>query len=556
MPIKTNFLAFVLGLLVYICPNKILAQHQHDVYYVQLTNKQNTPFSLLRPHDFLSERSIARRKRQNIQLNESDLPINPAYIAQIESLGVAIEHSSKWLNAVAVLCPDANKRELIKKLPFVQYIKPLGYDRPIQNYKIYDRAVKDTSKLKESVYGWAENQNKMLQIHHLHNFGYKGEGQYIAIFDGGFEQAYRMVAFDSLFLNHRILGTYDIVEGDEWVYEASGHGTDVLGVMGGNMPYRLLGTSPNAGYFLFKTEDTKGEFWTEEFNWVVAAEKADSLGVDVINSSLGYTSFRDTAMNYKYKDLNGRTGIATIGADIATQKGMLVINSAGNEGRGSWRYIGVPADGFNVIAVGATNNLGFKAGFSSFGPTPDARIKPNLSAQGQDVFTASMFGFATKAISGTSFSAPILAGAISSLWSACPNKTNFELKFLLEKSASQWEKPDSLLGYGIPNFLASYLEAQDDFWVAYEQGQCFYNKKIASKQIKIIHSHQQPLPAQLSISDSWGTLVYQDELQFSPFGDFSQLIIPTQNLANGVYTIKINMDKKIFHIPFYQQQLY
>ena len=555
MEIKTRFITVCIGLLFYhFFPLSLSAQH--DVFYVQLTDKQNTPYSLLRPHDFLSERAIERRKKQHIQLNETDLPINPAYIQQIIDLGVSIEHSSKWFNAVAILCPDSAKRELVKKLPFVQYIKPLGYDRPVQKYRIYDKVVKDTSKLKPSVYGWAENQTKMLQIHHLHNFGYKGGGQYVAIFDGGFEQVYRMVAFDSLFLNHQILGTYDIVEGDEWVYESSGHGTDVLGVMGGNMPYRLLGTSPNSSYFLFKTEDTKGEFWTEEFNWVVAAEKCDSLGVDVINSSLGYTSFRDSTMNYKYKDLNGRTGIATRGADMATHKGIIVVNSAGNEGRGSWKYIGVPADGFNVIAVGATNNLGFKAGFSSFGPTPDGRIKPNLSAQGQDAFTASMFGFATKAISGTSFSSPILAGAISSFWSACPQKTNFELKFLLEKSASQWEKPDSLLGYGIPNFLAAYLEAQDEFWVACEQGECFYNQKIASQRIKIIHSHQQPKPQRLEILNKLGEIVSQYELEFSPLGEVSQLIIPTQGLENGVYSVRIFTDKDVYTLPFYQQQRY
>ena len=228
--LKISFCFIFLSIISLFIKNTLWSQP--DVYYVQLTDKQNTPFSLLRPHDFLSERAIARRKRQNIVLNETDLPLNPAYIEQIKALGVGIEHHSKWLNAVAILCADSTQRERVKKLPFVSSIYPLGYDRPVQKYRVFDRVVKDTSKLKPSIYGWAENQNKMLKIEHLHSFGYKAAGQYIAIFDGGFEQAYRMPAFDSLYLAHKILATYDIVEGDDWVYEASGHGTDVLGVMG------------------------------------------------------------------------------------------------------------------------------------------------------------------------------------------------------------------------------------------------------------------------------------------------------------------------------------
>lgn len=516
----------------------------YQVYCVELTDKDDTPYTLLRGHDFLSPRALERRYMQGIALDETDLPLVPAYLAQIEKLGAQITNRSKWLNAIAIYAPDSAMREQIKLLPFVRRIYPLGYYRKPQNSKIYRRIIRDTTALKPDYYGFGANQAYMLDAPRLHAAGFSGRGVHVAIFDGGFENVYRMPAFDSLYERNQILGTWDFVEGDEYVYEDSGHGTDVLSCMAANMPYLLVGTAPDASYYLFKTEDTKGEFWIEEFNWVAAAERADSLGVDIINSSLGYTSFRDTTMNYKYaEDLDGKTTIAARGADIAVLKGIVVVNSAGNEGNKKWHYIGTPADGYNVLAVGATRYDGTKAAFSSVGPTADGRVKPNLSAQGQDAYVASIFGFAVKTTSGTSFSAPILAGAIASLRQAYPNIYSLDFKRAMEADGTQASNPDSLLGYGIPQLLRTYIGLKKGTFIILNDLGGAFNRQLCGDELEI-WTQVAPMSVEninIEIRNSLQEVVYTwDETYKETKTDIRTYRIDTRNLPRGVYSLCIS----------------
>ncbi len=528
----------------------------YEVFCIEFTDKHNSPYTLLRPQDFLSARSIERRRAQGIALDEYDLPIDPAYLGAVVQAGGEIRLVSRWLNAAAIYAPDSLVRARIDALPFVRRVFPLGYRRLPQKEKNYPRVVRDTSKARADIYGYGANQAFMLDMPYFHALGYRGAGIQVAIFDGGFENVYRMPAFDTLYARNQILGTRDFVEGDEFVYEDSGHGTDVLACMASNMPYRLVGTAPDAGYYLFKTEDTKGEFWIEEFNWVAAAEYADSLGVDVINSSLGYTVFRDSMMNYVYeRDLDGETSIASRGADIAVFKGIIVVNSAGNEGNKKWHYIGTPADARNVIAAAATDYEGKIAAFSSHGLSADGRIKPNLAAQGKDTYVASMLGLSVKTTSGTSFSSPVLAGAIASCRQALPDMPALQFKHLLEIHASQGAAPDSLLGYGIPRFVRSWTQAMPDTWIFITKQGDFHNRRfLAEDKFTLWVQFTEADSLEVEVYDAVGSSIFEQKSRFAPaFLDLYTVEIPTKNWARGVYALRVRTQGRTRYMSLWKR---
>ncbi|MBI2270731.1 MAG: S8 family serine peptidase, partial [Bacteroidetes bacterium] len=302
-------------------------------------------------------------------------------------------------------------------------------------------------------YGNSYNQVSMIGADCLHSNGYKGEGMVIAVIDAGFYKVDSLAAFDSLRTNNQILGTRDFVDGGTSVYEDHSHGMMVLSTMGGNLPGELIGTAPKAKYWLLRSENAAPENIIEEFDWVVAAEFADSVGADVINSSLGYFTFDDSTQDHTYADMNGKVALSSIGANRAARKGMAVVVSAGNSGPG---YIGSPADADSVLTIGAVDAGGTLAGFSSRGPSYDNRIKPNVAAQGKGSVVASTTSGTINA-NGTSFSSPISAGAVACLWQANPGKTNMQVLKAVEKSSTQYNSPDSLLGYGIPNMCVANM---------------------------------------------------------------------------------------------------
>jgi serine protease AprX len=298
----------------------------------------------------------------------------------------------------------------------------------------------------------------MITLDALHNLGFSGQGMMIAVLDAGFYHVDQISAFDSLWLNNRILGTRDFnlpgnnVFGDNM----HTHGTSVLSIMGGNLPGQMVGTAPNASFWLIRTEAGDYEALIEEYNWVGGAEFADSLGVDVINSSLGYTTFDNPVYNHSYADMDGNTTPVTRAADLATSRGIMVVNSAGNEGNKSWHYIGAPADGDSVLSIGAVDPSGTYASFSSTGPTYDRRIKPDVTAQGQGTTVVDGGGWVVQG-SGTSFSSPVVAGAMACLWQSVPTFSAQVLRDAVRSTASRASSPDSLYGYGIPNMMNAML---------------------------------------------------------------------------------------------------
>lgn len=494
-------------------------------YWVELTDKDNSPYCICRPGEFLSQRALERRERANIPVVENDLPVSPAYLTALKNNGLQIHNVSRWLNAVTLIA-DSSAIKKVKDLPIVkrfEYIGPhLKFRNPPNRPAKKRKPEPDYPKPggRQNPIGYTTLQNSMLNLLPLYAAGHRGRGIWVAVMDGGFSNADTMPFFDSVGLQGRLHPGWDFVERDAGIFEAAGHGTSVLSVMAANLPGYFVGGAADATYFLLKTEDTGGEFPVEEANWIAGAEWADSIGVDIINASLGYTSFNDTTLSHQYATLNGRSTIGSRGAAIAASKGMIVCNSAGNEGDGVWRYIGVPADAPGVIAVGAVDSDGNRAGFSSFGPTPDGRIKPDLVAPGDNVVVAGNDGIDLGVSSGTSLASPMLAGALASLWSAFPEKNAAEILDAVFRSADQYERPDNERGWGMPDMTSAWLELG-----AFANGQSTFAFNRDAGELNLLFSHD--------FFSNGDTVKLQDVLGRTVMGSTSRIY------QNAITTVKI-----------------
>ncbi|MFM9951780.1 MAG: S8 family peptidase [Saprospiraceae bacterium] len=428
-------------------------------YWVTFKDKAGTPFSVKKPEAFLSQKALDRRKKTDTPVMAQDLPVNPKYVGQLEKSGATVQYTSRWFNAATVVA-TAEMSKTLQSLPCVASVTFVGKAPVASVWKnkapegAFD-AERKAVPIDSLHYGYADQQIKQMNGHSLHALGHRGTGITVAVLDGGFTSADKHYVFDSLRTKNLLIPARDFVDNDWQVCESSSHGMQVLSVMGGNQPGVLVGGAPNAAYVLVKTEDVRSEYRVEECNWIAGLEYADSLGADIVNSSLGYTTFSDKTMDYQYSSLNG-TSDASKAAEFATARGMIVVNSAGNEGDSDWKYVGVPADSKGAFSIGAVDSKGKKAGFSSFGPTADGRIKPDVSAAGSRVMSASASSNQLRPASGTSLSAPLVSGMIAALWSAFPEKTNIEIMDAVRKSGSQAYAPDNELGYGIPDFLRAF----------------------------------------------------------------------------------------------------
>lgn len=420
---------------------------ESNTYWIKLKDKAGTPYQIARPEKFLSPRAIDRRLRQHIALDSTDLPVSPVYLDSLRKMGFELVHTSKWLNGATVRTGDTALVHEAKALSFVASVQ-------LTKHGIQQKSAH--SKFNESddpsvSYGDSWAQLTQLNGQFLHDQDFRGKGIQIAVLDAGFYHVDRINAFDSLRSSGRILGVRDFVDPTAEFYEQNAHGMSVLSCMGGNIPGSLLGTAPDASYLLIRTEDVRSENLVEEDNWVAGAEYADSVGVDVINSSLGYTQFDDPLMNHVYADMDGQSTRVTQGANMAFQKGILVFTSAGNEATNAWGRIVAPSDGKDVIGVAAVSSSGTRAAFSSAGPAADGAVKPNVAARGSStVLVTSRELMGTS--SGTSFSSPVLAGLGACLIQANPYAGVKLVKQAIEQSSSQFATPDSLIGYGIPDF--------------------------------------------------------------------------------------------------------
>ena len=428
-----------------------------DKYWVQFADKNDTPYSIDKPEEFLSERAIQRRVKYGIALDEKDIPVNPSYIESLENIGVTILNPSKWLNGVTIETYDVSLVKMIEKLPFVKKTRAL-YDDSLKQVIKHERSFLETntgSVVKmENVrnhYGSAYTQIDLLNGIALHEMGYQGEGVWIGICDSGYEGADVHDVFENMRDEGRLLGTRDFVYKNGIVYSDDHHGTACLGLMAGYIPNTYVGTAPKASYFLCRTENINSENVIEEYNWVSAAEFLDSLGIDIINSSLGYIDFDDVQMTHDYADFDGKTCVITIGSEIASSKGILCVAAAGNEGDAQFPYVGAPGDGKNVLTVGGVKADGIKTTFSSIGPTYDGRIKPDVMSFAYAVSLASPSGGFYEG-NGTSFAAPSLAGMTACFWQARNDAPESKIREAIKQSANNYSSPNNEYGYGIPDF--------------------------------------------------------------------------------------------------------
>lgn len=431
------------------------------LYFVGFTDKADTPFSTDSPLEFLSRRALDRRQKVGAEITEMDLPISPAYEQQLLDLGVDIWLRSKWMNGVVI---KASGQELasVTALPYVDtsfYAAPAQYPRAARRPAATDfnqpAPIVGKVPVSETFYGFGWKDLHRMHGDSLHQLGFRGDGILVGVFDGGFpDVAYKdFLGYDQA---AAVPGNYDLVEQDSTALDGSTHGATVLSTMAAHHPFFFIGTAPAARYLLFKTENSRGEHRMEELNYAIALELADSIGIDLINSSLGYTTFTDTSMDYTYEDLNGKTSPASIAIDRAFARGMIVVTSAGNNGGDDWKYIGIPADAEKALSIGAIDDADGRAYFSSFGPTPDGRIKPDVSGPGVMVAAVAANGQGLTGANGTSLSAPLVTGLVACLLQAVPTATNQEIVDAIRATASQAGAPDDALGYGIPNFAAAY----------------------------------------------------------------------------------------------------
>ena len=444
-----------------------------NCYRISLSDKNNSPYSISNPSAYLSQRALDKRARFNIAITEQDLPVNPQYIQQIKAVDTNIQVLcvSKWMNTVTLYCPDSTKLTSITALPFVtdylpvadyflQGEKKVSYSFENNDVSIVSNPVKDS--VTDYDYGNGFWQIALHNGHLLHNDGFLGNGMLIAVFDAGWTGMDTSNFFRPLFENGQIWGTRNLVPERNNIFDNHYHGTIVTSTMAIMAEGLLVGTAPEASYYLIRSEDPVYEQPIEEDFWAQAAEIADSLGADVVNSSLGYTTFRDFPQgDFTYEDMDGVTSIASRAATILGQKGVVVCISAGNDGNNSWYHIGHPGDAFDVLTVGAASVTGEIASFSSRGPSYDGRVKPDITSVG--VSTACIWpGDYLGEANGTSLASPVAAGLCACLWQALPDKTASEIMQIVRESGSCYHNPNDSLGYGIPDFYAAYQQHVHD----------------------------------------------------------------------------------------------
>lgn len=541
-----------------------LLQLSSQTYYkfaVFFTDKgSNNPHSISNPSTFLSPRAIERRMRYNINITEQDLPVNPTYIQGVTNVSsnISVVNRSRWFNYVMIGTYDSAVVMTIESLPYVAHIKLLYrgiYPQKIEtgNKKQFNETTQSlNSSIEDLKYGNAQTQIEMIGLDYLHRKGFLGQDIVIAVLDGGFLKVDEIPAFEHLYTSNRILGTWDFVANEESVYEDNNHGTNVLSCMAGFVEGKMLGTAPLASYWLLRTEDVFTETIVEEYNWVSGAEFADSVGADLINSSLGYTTFDNGIDDHTYEDMDGNTSIATKAADIAASKGILVVNSAGNSGNNSWKYIGAPADGDSVLTVGAVKNNRERAAFSSFGPTADGRVKPNVCAMGQGTTVIGVGGEVIQA-NGTSFSSPIVCGAVACLWQKHrQEKNNMDVIRAMEQSSNLYNSPNDSMGYGIPNLgVADMLLSQIPFDQYFENQEIkVYPNPVDSQTFYVDFYSQLTENILIEITNINGEKLYSQEKQVYQKTMNSLVLNIDSKIGAGVYVLTIHTQNKRFTSKF------
>lgn len=507
--------------------------YSQNSYWVYFKDKINTPLSI----DFSYEK-LERHLKKQIPLDWYDLPLNPQYLSKLRYSGYKIKWCSRWFNAAVIEIASSQELQNLHAFPFIQKIVP------VHSIKL---SLAQTKEVENFDYGASRSFIEQVRLDSLHKRGFKGQGVKVAVFDAGFNGVDTMSGFDSLRLSGRLFAFYDYYEQDSSVFEDSNHGTSVLSVMAGYLPGIYIGGAPLAHYFLARTEVVAFEKHIEEYLWAQAAETADSLGIDIINSSLGYNTFDAGEGNYTYADMDGNTTIITKAADLAASRGILVVSSAGNEG---YNRITAPCDGDSVLCVGATNMNNQWVSFSSVGPSADGQVKPDVAALGESVPVLVPYLGTPSSGSGTSFSSPIVASLATCLQSAFPQASAYSLYQAIIQSASQYDSPDSLLGYGIPNGLKAFLIlSQSETQLTSNQIPSLKVLYHQDGKMSFVLFHQSVIPLMYEIINPLGkTVLKKENAGYTNF----RIYLPTDMLAQGFYILRVYTQNESYTASLYR----
>lgn len=528
----------------------VLTAQTTYMYWVELASKDSINYFTNNPRLYLSEAAIQKRFKHDIAIDYSDIPVSKRCVDSLTGMGFNVFASSKWMNALIVVCRTPKSIDSIKALTFVKEVRFLGHqylkskpNRDVlpnieQQILQLDKKVTGRTKIVDTgFYGNATMQITQLKVDSLHKLGYTGKGITIAVFDAGFKNANLLHLGMGMFKKSEIKIAKDYISPGATGYYADEHGLSVFSVMSAYLPGYIVGTSPESSYILLRTEDAEHESLIEEALWVVAAEYADSSGADIIHSSLGYNVFDETRMNHGFKELNGKTAIISIGAQMAVNKGMIVVNSAGNEGDKEWRYITVPADAPGVITVGGVDHEGQIAMFSSQGLTADKRIKPDIVAMGEGTYVISSTGLIHPA-NGTSYSAPLVSGMVACLLQANPHTTPKEMLKALQLSSSQYYKPDKHYGYGIPDaILANAILKKDSLQNRNSIVDC---RMLKDHKCHILLRINKPQTYSISIEDTQANVIFKQNKKFQSIGTYRFDIGKVKKMKKGSYIIKLS----------------
>ena len=440
-----------------------IAMAQTELVFVFFKDKPNKAAFYSNPLSELSQKSLDRRVNLCIALSDQDAPIETTYIANIQNLGFEVTDYSKWLNGVAVnATPD--EIQTLAQQSYVDHVEsfvrnPNGGKRQnkIEKFKKFNQEFANRNALTNFNYGSGLAQIDQVNIRALHIAGFTGTGMTIAVIDTGFPTVNTGSAFKRLRDNGKIKGGFNFINKSADIYNQSlnSHGTVCLGTIGGFLDNQFVGTAPDADFYLYASEDADNEIPEEQLYWIEAAEEADRKGVDVISTSLGYTTFDDSRYDYTYADMDGTTSFIARGAQMATEKGIFVTFAAGNDGNSSWHYVSTPADNTKVFTIGSVNAQNKSSSFSSYGPNAAGAIKPDGAARGSETYT--VYGNQVTQASGTSLANPLAAGGVACLLQSQPKTVSREeIKNKLRQNSSLYPDYDDQKGYGILNFYKTF----------------------------------------------------------------------------------------------------
>ncbi|MFC3161514.1 S8/S53 family peptidase [Chryseobacterium arachidis] len=507
-------------------------------------DKPNKAAFYANPLSELTQKSLNRRTALGVALNDQDAPIEQSYINNIQSLGFTVTDYSKWLNGVAVNATPAQITTLqaqtyvLSVESFAKNSSTVPKTLPVNKWENWDQSA--SKNLTVFDYGSGSEQIDQVNIRPLHLAGYTGTGVTVAVIDSGFPSVDTGSVYSRLWTNNHIKGGYDFVTKTPDIYNPSlnGHGSVILGAIGGYIQDTFVGSAPDADFYLYRSENASVEIPEEELYWIEAAEEADRKGVDMITTSLGYATFDDPKYNYTYANLNGTTSFIARGAEIAVNKGIFVLFAAGNSGAQPWHYILTPADNAKVFTIGSVDSAGASSSFSSYGPNSAGVIKPDGSTRGSA--SISVYNDATLVVNGTSIATPIAAGGVACLIQAFTTMNRDMMRTRLRETASLFPNHTDQMGFGILNFGKFYNNVLSTSELVKKNSVAIFPNPV--KNILNIATDLEVLS--LEVYDNLGRLITKVNHQKS---------VKVEDFAKGVYYLKIQTMDKIYYEKFIKE---